>query len=323
MSERSSTGTVGVILVNWNGAQHTIPCITALLEGTEKPDQIVVVDNASHDDSADHIAAAFPGATLLRNRENRGFTGANNQGIDLLIASGCDYLWILNNDTVVDRECLASLKEHLASRGDVAGCSGKILYAEPSDRIWYAGASVSPWTLHASHRGVGETDAGQYDRVEAVPFLSGCCMFLRREAVLRIGNFDDRFFAYYEDADWCLRAAEAGLTLDYVPRARLWHKVSAALATLKRRGSAGTTSPFGIYITSRNRCFVIRKHARSPLRRATAALAYAGATAYHGAGLLLLGRFEKLKALALSVYDGVLAPLANGKGRRAKPRYLA
>jgi len=147
-------------------------------------------------------------------------------------------------------------------------------------------------------------------------------MFVRRDALQRIGAFDDRFFAYYEDADWCLRAGEAGLRLDYQPRAMIWHKVSATLQSLNEPGSAGMTSPFGVYITGRNRWFLIRKHARSPVRLATAAVAHAAATSYHAGGLLLLGRFRKLKALALSVYDGLLEPLDDVASVRKKPRYL-
>jgi GT2 family glycosyltransferase len=315
-------GTVGVVLVNWNGAEHTIPCIASLLSGSVTPDRIVVVDNASRDDSAERIVSRFPEVTLLRNTENLGFTGANNQGIERLIASGCDYIWILNNDTIVDRECLSTLKEHLEAHRDVAACSGKVLYAEPRDLIWFAGATVGAWTLVATHRGVGERDTGRYDRIEPTPFLSGCCMFVRREALQRLGAFDDRFFAYFEDADWCLRAGEAGVRLDYQPRAVLWHKVSATLHGLKAPGSAGTTSPFGVYITIRNRWFLIRKHARSPLRMATAGLAHALATGYHAGGLLLLGRFQKLKAVALAVYDGLFEPLDESASRRKKPRYL-
>jgi GT2 family glycosyltransferase len=314
--------TVGVVLVNWNGAEHTIPCIESLLAGSVAPDRIVVVDNASRDDSAERIARRFPEVTLIRNTENLGFTGANNQGIERLIAAGCAYIWILNNDTTVDRGCLSSLKEHLDAHRDAAACSGKVLYAEPRDLIWFAGATLNAWTLVATHRGVGERDTGRYDRIEPTPFLSGCCMFVRREALQRLGAFDDRFFAYFEDADWCLRAVEAGLRLDYVPQGVLWHKVSATLDSLKDPGTTGTTSPFGVYITLRNHWFLIRKHARSPLRLAIAVSAHAAGTGYHAGGLLLLGRFHKLKAVAWSVYDGLFEPLDEIGSRRKKPRYL-
>jgi len=324
MNDRSAkaTATVGVVLVNWNGAQHTIPCIESLLAGSVTPDRIVVVDNASKDGSADRIAERFPDITLVRNSENLGFTGANNVGIRRLMSLGCDYLWILNNDTTVGTHCLSELKNHLGDHVGVSACSGKITYAEPQDLIWYAGATYDPWTVRSRHRGEGEKDVGQYEDIVEVPFLSGCCMFVRREAMERIGVFDDRFFAYYEDTDWCRRAIEANQRLHYVPTAIIRHKVSATIRSLKAARTAGTTSPFGTYIMNRNRLFVIRKHAARAVQLVTALLMYSLWICYYATALVLLGRPEKFRALILSVYDGMLLPLDDAESIREKPRYL-
>jgi len=315
--------TVGVVLVNWNGAGFTIPCIESLLAGSVNPDRIVVVDNASRDDSPELISQKFPGIELIRNKENLGFTGANNIGISGLMAAGCEYIWILNNDTTVDAECLSTLKRHMAGHPDVSACSGKILYADPGQRIWYAGARYNKWTLGFAHRGQGEEDAGQYDRIEEVPFLSGCCMFVRREAIERVGQFDDHFFAYCEDSDWCLRARKTRLRLDYVPEAVLRHKVSATVNTLKKQRYGGTTSPFSVYITNRNRLYQIRKHSGNALQCTTASVAFAAWVCYYGASLLLLFRIAKCRALFMAVYDGVTKPLDSSSDRTMTPRYLS
>jgi len=314
---------VGVVLVNWNGAGYTLQCIESLLAGSVKPDRIVVVDNASRDHSPELIAEKFPEIDLIRNQENVGFTGANNIGISRLMAAGCEYVWILNNDTTVDAECLSALKNHMTGHTGVSACSGKIFYAEPEKLIWYAGATYNRWTLRFTHRGQGEVDVGQYDRVEAVPFLSGCCMFVRREALERVGQFDDHFFAYYEDSDWCLRARKASLRLDYVPEAVIHHKVSASVNMLKKNATSGTTSPFSVYITNRNRLYQIRKHSDNALQYITAAVAFAVWVCYYGAVLLLLLRIDKCRALVMAVYDGVTKPLDSSPCSTMTPRYLS
>jgi GT2 family glycosyltransferase len=318
----NASNKIGVVLINWKGAELTVPCIASLLEGTARPDHIVVVDNASVDGSADLVARQFPDIELIRNSDNLGFTGANNIGINSLMTAGCGYIWILNNDTTVDTRCLSVLKGHMDAHPDVSACSGKILYSAPRNLIWYAGATYNPWIVRTRHRGHDEIDRGKYESIERVPFISGCCMFVRRETIECIGAFDDHFFAYGEDTDWCLRAEKAKLCLEYVPRALIRHKVSATLRKFKKQKRGGDTSPFAVYIVSRNALYLIRKHARSILHTGTALFVFSLWTFYYGAVLLLLGRLAKFRALAVSVYDGILQPLDDVILVRGKTRYL-
>ena len=317
-----TTQTVGVVLVNWNGAEFTIPCIESLLAGVVKPERLIVVDNASHDNSTELIMQRFPEIELILNKENVGFTGANNVGVNSLISSGCDYIWILNNDTIVEENCLFMLKNYMDRYSDVSACSGKILYVNSDRLIWYAGAIYNRWTLRFTHRGVGDIDVGQYDRVEEVPFLSGCCMFIRRDAILRIGMFDDHFFAYNEDGDWCLRAMKADLRLLYIPQAVIWHKVSATVNKLKKQRYGGSTSPFSVYITNRNRFYILRKHSSSMFQACIALLFHIAWFCYYAGALLMLFRIDKFCALVMSVNDGITLPLDDSHPRISIPRYL-
>ncbi len=314
--------TVGVVLVNWNGAEDTIPCIESLLAGTVKPDRIVVVDNASRDGSPDLIVQKFPDVTLIRNDENLGFTGANNIGISALMNAACDYIWILNNDTTVDGLCMETLRNYMDSNQEAAASTGKILYADPPGLIWYAGAVYDKWRVQFRHKGAGRMDDGRFDSVEVVPFLSGCCMFVRRTAFERIGPFDDRFFAYAEDADWCLRAKQEHLRLHYVPYAIIRHKVSATVNKLKKGRTGGTTSPFSVYITNRNRIFLIRKHAANVVQAVIASVSLAAWFCWYAAALMILFRLNKFKALVAALYDGVKEPVRIPCDRAPAPRYI-
>ena len=118
--------TIGVVLVNWNGGEFTIPCVKSLYAGTLKPDQVVVIDNASQDGSPKKILEECPGIKIIINESNRGFSGANNQGIEYLLENNFDYIWILNNDTVVAADCLQILAETAAGTSNASGFSAKI-----------------------------------------------------------------------------------------------------------------------------------------------------------------------------------------------------
>ena len=277
-----------------------------------QPWRILVWDNASIDGSPDRIAQMFPQICVLPSRTNVGFAAGTNAGIRRLLQEGADFIWVLNNDTVVDPGCLSALLNAMQAEPDVAAATGKILCATPPNRIWYAGADWRPWLLVVKHRGQSETDRGQYDQPVDVDFVSGCCMLARRSAFEAVGLFDERFFAYSEDVDWCLRARQAGLRLRYVPQAVLWHKVSASLYKNALGTSGGTASPWSYFLTFRNNLIIIRKYASNWWQSGTA-LAYLMANAlYLSIGFILLLRLKKLSGLWQGVFCGLMEDLGSG-----------
>lgn len=305
MQRRAEKRSVGVVLVNWNGGELTIPCIGSLLAGSTIPDRIVVVDNASTDGSADQIASQYPNVVVIRNEENTGFTGGNNVGISRLLDEGMDYIWVLNNDTEVEKDCLKVLVEFMEREGNVAGCCGKILYHDRRDIIWYAGAKYYPRLLTAKHIGESQKDGESFNVVQETLFITGCSMFVRAVVWRKVGLFDDRLFAYSEDFDWCLRAKYLGLHLNYVPQAVIYHKISSSMRKLIGKRNAGTTSPLSIYLTSRNRLYIIKKHSSRITTSVTAMINYFAGQVYYLAALILLMRWSKGKALVLGIWDGL------------------
>jgi len=305
MIKRESTQhqTVGVVLLNWNGANLTIACLDSLLRGQRVPEQIVVVDNASTDGSAEQISSRFNQVKLIRSAENLGFTGGNNIGINHLLKAGLDYIWVLNNDTEVDKNCLGELVQFMTAEPDICGCCGKILYDQPRDKIWYAGATLNVFLLTAHHRGSLETDHGQYDHTEPTHFITGCSMFVRRTAWESVGLFDESFFAYAEDFDWSLRARNAGLTLAYLPSAVIYHKVSTSFRKTEHRND-GYTTPLMIKLAYRNKLYIIKKHSKLLIQKYVCIAMFVSRTIYYSIGLLVLRRFSKLRALWSGVNEG-------------------
>jgi GT2 family glycosyltransferase len=258
MSPPSSSPCVFVILVNWNGRADTLECLESL-SGLDYPNsRIVVSDNASSDQSVEAVRREYPSATILANPENLGFAGGNNVGIRYALQQGADYVWLLNNDTILERNALSTLVQVAESDPAIGILGGKIYYYSDRDVLSFAGATIAWDKGRSPHIGRGESDRGQYDTVHDVDRVSGCSMLVRKDVCERVGLFDEDFFLYAEDVDWCVRAKIAGYRCVYVPASRIFHKEAASV-----KGKDGKSTLF-LYYNTRNFLKLIRKHHRFP-----------------------------------------------------------
>ncbi len=285
---------ITLVIVNWNGNRDTANCLASvnLLNHRDCSLETVVVDNGSTDDSVKKLSKAFPWVTMLSLDKNLGFTGGNNVGIQYGVKRGADYVWLLNNDTVVDPDALSLAGAFADPKVGVAG--SKIYFAAGHEYhkerygkkdlgrvFWYAGGIVDWDNMYASHRGVDEVDVGQYDKKEETPFVTGCSMMIRREVIETIGMLDDKYYLYLEDLDYGLRAKKAGFLSIYFPESVLWH-VNAG-------SSGGAGNPIHDYYITRNRLLVGMRYA--PLRTKIALIREA-------IRLISSGNSEKKKAVS-------------------------
>lgn len=203
---------------------------------------------------------------LIKNRVNLGFAEGNNVGIRYSLKNGADYCLILNNDTLVDKNTLFQLIEAMERDGKTGIVSPKIYFApgfefhshrykknEQGKVIWFAGGRIDWKNVLASHRGVDEIDIGRYQKTEETDFATGCCMLIKKEVFEKIGFFDQKYFLYWEDIDFCMRAKEAGFKIFYAPEAFLWHKNASS-----SEGAGGKTA---VYYQERNRLLFALKFA--------------------------------------------------------------
>jgi GT2 family glycosyltransferase len=244
---------VYIIILNWNGCQVTIECVETCRKLTYPNFRIIIVDNGSADDSEAILRERFPNIEFIQTGANLGFAGGNNVGIHHAIEHGADYVWLLNNDTVVDTEALSALV-HVAEGDKTVGMVGsKIVYYDNPRLLWYAGAVLDPnrpYRLH--HRGLNEEDRGQFDAACETGYITGCSLLARREMMDIVGLLDDGLFLYFEDADWSARARAKGWKLSYCPASLVHHKVSLSVG--------GAASPTLLYYTARNRLYFIKRN---------------------------------------------------------------
>jgi GT2 family glycosyltransferase len=250
-----------ILLLNWNGFRDTIECVESCGKLLYPNFRTLIVDNGSTDGSETILRERFANIELIQTGANLGFAGGNNVGIRHALENGADYIWLLNNDTVVDPEALSELVSVMERDRTVGMVGSKIRYFDEPETLWYAGASLDPRAPYLScHRGLNEIDRGQYDEPGETGYVTGCSLMVRRDVVGQIGMLEDSLFLYYEDADWCARARSAGWKLCYIPSSLVLHKASVSLG--------GMESPRMTYYLARNLLYFVRRNYPGALLKA-------------------------------------------------------
>jgi len=242
---------VYIVMLTWNQREDTLACLDSLNRMTYPNYRLVVVDNSSMDGTEQAVKTQYPEVQVIVNPRNLGFTGGTNVGLRYALAQGADFVFSINNDTLVEANILDVLVAH-ATPPDVGVVAPKIYYADEPKRIWSVGARRHPLTLEMTDKGRDEIDAGQWDQVLERDYLVGCAHLLKRSLLEEIGLLDEVFFLYYDDMDFCLRARLAGYRLLMVPEAQMWHKVAAS--------AGGVGSPRERYYMARSSVWFFRKH---------------------------------------------------------------
>jgi GT2 family glycosyltransferase len=242
------TARVTAIVLNWCKESDTAACLESLAATHYDGLRVLLVDNGSPDGSGERLHARFPDVDFLQTGSNLGYAGGNNRGIRRALDAGSDYLLILNNDTVVDADCVDALVRASEDTGAPV-VAPLIVYFDEPDRIWYGGGAFS--RTRALGRHVNENElVGSRQRRRPTTFVCGCCFLVRADIARLCGGFDESFFAYVEDVELSLRLVEAGIDMVYEPSALVLHRVA--------RRASGT--PFQIRQRDRNRRRLVRLH---------------------------------------------------------------
>ena len=251
---------VSIIILNWNGKEDTLECLDSVVNLEYPSFEIVVVDNGSTDDSVDVIANKYPEIKIVQTGGNLGYAGGNNVGIRWAIQRDADFILVLNNDTVVDKNMLSHLvgASLLDSR---VGLLGPVnYYYDDPNLIWTTGAMLENFP-NAGYRMLGDGDSDESWKTSAqVDSLVGSCMLIKRNVIDEIGLFDEKFFLCWEEFDFCARAKNIGYKIYFVPEAKIWHKVGSTLGEVE--------SPLRGYFNIRNKLLWAERHlSRASIRQ--------------------------------------------------------
>lgn len=238
------------VILNTNRRDDTLACLGSLRQNTYPNMQIIVLDNHSTDGSVAAIRAAFPTVQLLELIDNRGYAGNNNVGIAAALAQGADWVFVLNEDTILAPDCLAQLIA-IGESDPTIGIVGPLVYHHNEPTVIQSGGGLLSRSWNSVHIAKDEPDRGQLTTPHQVVWISGCAILVRRSVIEAVGMIDERFFYFWEETEWCIRAGKAGWQIYHVPQAKLWHK------GVQRNYQP---KPSLFYYSTRNRLLVLAKH---------------------------------------------------------------
>jgi len=267
-----------IIILNYNRWKDTVDLLKSIMKSNLSTINMVVVDNRSTDDSIDQITRYFnsldikfskikykdgdfsnpefagSGITIICTDKNGGYGYGNNIGIKYAMKNNCDYILILNNDTIVNDGFLEPLIEKCENDKTIGLASGRIFYYDQPDILWSNGGKFSPVTGRIKIYNFNECEPVE-EKPERIEFLSGCVWFIPARIVEKIGLIDEDFFMYFEDLEYCNRVISNGFKLTIESRSKILHKIP-----LKQKEK---DSVFSVYWRSRN-IIVFYKQIKNP-----------------------------------------------------------
>lgn len=247
VKKESGWNNIAVVLVNYNGNGILQECIESLVNRTKQRIEVVVVDNGSRDGSMEFIENNYPYIHTIYMNQNIGWGAGCNIGMKVSFENGAAYVLLLNTDTEIEEGMIEELLKY---------CDGNTvsiprIYRNKEDKensLWYSGGEINFAAAIINQR------LYRYDSADdscnlprKVEFATGCCMMISKETWQRAGGFDESFFLYYEDVDYCMRLKEQGIDIIYIPKAMVWHKVGGS--------AGGEISNVSQYYTVRNRLY--------------------------------------------------------------------
>lgn len=239
---------IGIVIVNYNGAKFQNECIGSILSSNYSNYKIIIVDNASTDNSMEQIDC-FNDDRIIKiyNSENYGVAEGNNIGIKKSLELGLSYTLLLNNDTVLDKDLLKNLVLALDNDEVIVP---KILFWN-TDLIWYGGGKFVRAKCVTKHLNYGKkSDDCVFKKY--YEYAPTCCMLVKNTLFKKVGLMDEKYFLYFDDTDFCMRLKINGVKIRFVENAVIYHKVSLS--------TGGSMSKVAIYYENRNRYYFYEKY---------------------------------------------------------------
>jgi len=232
---------VFIVILNWNGWRDTHVCLGSL-KGLDYPNyRVVVVDNASEDGSEARLRELHPDVTLLQSGANLGFAGGNNVGLHYALQNGAEYVWLLNNDTLVEADALTELVEKMQREPGLGLCGSTLIYESQRDTVQaLGGARYNRWLGSVRHLGQHQArtqtiDEGAVER--ELDYLIGASMLASRAFLEQVGLMQDGYFLYFEELDWAARA-RGRFGLGYAAKSIVYHKEGSSIGGTGRAKAA-------------------------------------------------------------------------------------
>lgn len=246
---------VSVVIVTRNRKEELFDCLRSIVNQTRKPDEFVVIDNASNEDIKQKVGKEFPSAKFIKSHKNLGGAGGRNLGY---VNTHGEYILFMDDDAAADKDLITHLLDGFKPKVGIV--QPKIYDKKKRNVIQGIGHGINLLTGRVYGIGVGEKDKGQYDEDREVPMV-GCTWMVKRGVFEKVGLYDDDIFIPYEDSDFCIRATKAGYKVMYIHKGKVWHQGPKNTGVPARLQWIGITTPERAYRVSRNKIIFMKKHA--------------------------------------------------------------
>jgi GT2 family glycosyltransferase len=234
-----NTPKVFIVVLNWNGWEDTNECLASLMKLGYPNFKILVVDNASTDASVSNIQQEFPKIRILQMSENRGYAAGNNEGIRYAMDHGADYIWILNNDTVIEPDSLWPLVKKMEKNKSIGMCGSLLKDYYQTEQVQALGGGRYYKWLGITRLLLPQTKGQNSYEVEnieqSLDFILGASMFVSKKFVDSTGLMNENYFLFYEEIDWAVRSKQT-YKLGFAPKSVVYHKLNATLNIEKEDG---------------------------------------------------------------------------------------
>lgn len=242
---------VEIVILNYNNWNDTLKCIKSSLKINYSNYSIVLVDNASTDNSCELLIEAFPKLNIIKSTINGGYANGMNLGINYALKNGADYIVILNNDTIVTENFLNNLMITAYSKEKIGIVSPKVGYIGQEDTLYCGGGNFSKLKC----TGVAEYQGKSFEKYATenreINFAEGCCLLVKREVFEKVGLFEEKFFMYFEDVEFSERVTKY-FKIMFCSDAVIYHKSGAGKSWVDY-------SPLYYYYYTRNRMWLFSK----------------------------------------------------------------
>lgn len=252
MANDASQPLVVAVVLTWNDYDMAHDCIASVYRNDYPNLKVVLVDNGSKFDVVGPMGEAFPELTIVALDRNYGFTGGCNRGLEKALELGADYLFLLNNDTIVAENAVTELVKAAEALPECGMASALLLHVGEPKRVFSYRRFLNPDRAHVSKEDDGvELDETRHRDTVETEFAPACAVMYRRAAVEQVGLFDESLFTNWEDYDLCQRLRLAGWKLHFVGKAEVIHAHGA---------TTGRVSPFITYLGTRNRLICLFRY---------------------------------------------------------------
>ena len=249
---------IAVIIINWKKYDFTLKCIDSVLKSSYKNFKIILIDNESQNVFSDKINKSDR-IHIIKNKNNEGFSKANNQGIKYSLKNGFEYVLLLNNDTLIKNDLIYLLINKSKSLNQKI--IQPLILNYDGTKIWNAGGIINYFLGTFQTHKKGKSFKNFKRNEHFTDWFTGCCVLIKSEIFDEVGFFDESFFAYYEDIDFSIRLREHGYSIAMMNDSYLYHFESASSKFSNQ--NEGNLSPYVHYLNIRNHILLLKKHSKS------------------------------------------------------------